>query len=398
MNTLLNETVQEACPNASRILVFPFNLLSHYLRCIQLVKPLVGSYQVYIAGSANYNYWIKKNAISTFDFNDYNAEEVIHCSMNFDFSWMNKQEVERVFLEQVKAIQKYKPHVVIGDASNTLKMAAEYCGVKYISLLNGYMSKYYIYTRRLPRVHPAFKYSQKLPPNVFDKITNVAERIAFWHVHKPFRAIRKKYKLNYVSSFLNEYEGDVTLLCDVKELFPQKELPRNYKWIGPLYFNEPNVEVDNMKFISNVKKNILVSMGSTGNWDELSFLAKPPFDEFNIITSGDKNKVLKAAHIHSVPFLNNCSLMPQMDLLICHGGNGTIYQALAHGVPVLACTSIFEQDYNMQRIEELSLGERFEPTKNKIEIYEMVKKWMGLKSSTAHLRIKAKIDAEKYGK
>jgi UDP:flavonoid glycosyltransferase YjiC (YdhE family) len=48
--------------------------------------------------------------------------------------------------------------------------------------------------------------------------------------------------------------------------------------------------------------------------------------------------------------------MAACDLVICHGGNGTIYQALQHGKPVIGIPTLADQKFNMRRVEALGLG------------------------------------------
>ena len=68
------------------------------------------------------------------------------------------------------------------------------------------------------------------------------------------------------------------------------------------------------------------------------------------------------------------AVLNHVDLMICHGGNGTIYQALAQGVPILGLTSIFEQEWNMNRVEELGLGEYLSSMEPTEQLLEQVKK------------------------
>ena len=44
------------------------------------------------------------------------------------------------------------------------------------------------------------------------------------------------------------------------------------------------------------------------------------------------------------------------DVVVCHGGNGTIYQALSNGAPVIGLPEFHDQEFNMQRVEALGLG------------------------------------------
>lgn len=48
--------------------------------------------------------------------------------------------------------------------------------------------------------------------------------------------------------------------------------------------------------------------------------------------------------------------MKVCDLVVCHGGNGTIYQALEQGRPIIGIPTIPDQDFNMRRVEALGVG------------------------------------------
>ena len=49
-------------------------------------------------------------------------------------------------------------------------------------------------------------------------------------------------------------------------------------------------------------------------------------------------------------------VMEACDLVVCHGGNGTIYQALRHGRPIIGIPTIPDQAFNMRRVEALGVG------------------------------------------
>src|SRR5437764_9010950 len=52
------------------------------------------------------------------------------------------------------------------------------------------------------------------------------------------------------------------------------------------------------------------------------------------------------------------ALMNAADAVVSHGGNGTVYQALSCGVPIIGFPSIFDQEINMQRVCALGAGLR----------------------------------------
>ncbi|MEO6303969.1 MAG: hypothetical protein ABIP51_12435 [Bacteroidia bacterium] len=338
-----------------KILIFPFDLLSHYLRCITLAESYK-DYEILFAFSEKYDPFIKKAGFNSFKVESFDPVEVMKCAAEFNFSWLNCNSIESVLQSQIKVINDLKPYFVIGDTSPTLKMAAEFTKVKYIALMNGYMSKYYSNVRALSITHSGHKHLSKLPENISNPITTFAENIAFKIVHKPFRKIRRKYGLSKITNYLNEMEGDENLLCDEPWLFPQNKLPANYKVIGPLLYASTENEKEFLSTLNPLKPTICVCLGSSGNWNALQFLSEKKYNLFNLVVAGDLNKILQGEHIYHKEFVNLNEILPQCFFMICHGGNGTIYEGIKHKIFMLCLTSHFEQEWNVQQISKLNLG------------------------------------------
>ncbi len=329
--------------------------MSHYLRCITLAQSYI-EYDVLFAYSPKYDIFVRKAGFESFKVDAFNAEEVMACAKEFNFSWLNYDSIERVFLAQSKVIKEFKPYMVIGDTSPTLKMAAEVNVIKYIALMNGYMSKFYDGVRPVSRTHYSYEYVNKLPLKLGDVITKFAEKAAFKKVHRPFRVLRKKYGLKHVPDYLSELDGDENLICDEDYLFPQKNLPQWYTVIGPLFYSSNNMEKKLLSQLDGNKPTICVCLGSSGNINELSFLSYEKYSCLNIIVAGDKDRVINGSHIYHKDFVNLDKILPKCSFLICHGGNGTIYEALRHKTYMLCLTSHFEQEWNVKRLERLNLG------------------------------------------
>ena len=60
--------------------------------------------------------------------------------------------------------------------------------------------------------------------------------------------------------------------------------------------------------------------------------------------------------IYVESFLDGDLVMEESDLVVCHGGNGTIYQALLHGKPIIGIPTIPDQGFNMRRVQALGIG------------------------------------------
>lgn len=348
-----------------QILIFPFDLMSHYLRCITLAAKY-SDYEVLFAYSQKYDALVKKAGFNSFYVEQFNSSEVMDKAAKFDFSWLNYLDLERVYLSQVKVIEELKPYLVISDTSPTLKMASEKTNVKCVALMNAYMSKHYKGVRGVSRTHYSYEYLKKLPQSIAIFITKIAEKAAFKKVHEPFKRLRKTYGLGKKKFYLDELEGDENLICDSPDIFSIKNAPYNYKVIGPLLYKQSNNENELITSLNNSKKNICVCLGSSGNWSALKFLSNNKYRAVNWIIAGDVKNEIKGAHIFSKDFINLDKILPLCDLLICHGGNGTIYEGLKHAKYMLFLTNHFEQEWNAQRLSELGNGIQINDNPEKI--------------------------------
>jgi len=367
------------------------DMASHYLRCLELCKKLKDQFDLKIANSERFEDFIKRLNIETFETENFDPEQIVDATVKFDFSWINRENIERVLYSQLNVIQEFEPDFVLGDTSLPLKIASEKTDTIFISLLNGYMTKYYRFTRNVSRNHPGYQYSDKMPASFFNLLVRLIEYVSFRKIHEPFRRIRKELNLSSQHYFLDEFEGDVNLICDLPELFPQKKHNKNYHFIGPLFYRGSDCEKDILEFIGDHHPNILVSMGSTGNWEKISFLNDPIFKEFKIIVSNQDNPIMYRPNTLSRSFINHTAILDKIDIVICHGGNGTIYQALSHGIPVLCITNNFEQEWNSQRIDELELGTSINNISNVIEIRRIIDFWKNRKRSNRFIKIQENI-------
>lgn len=363
------------------ILFFPFPLLSHYLRCLQLASVLKDDFEILFPASVTYNSFVFEAGFDTFSCENFDARAVMEKMNRFDFTWLNTSDIERVFLSQVKAIEQYSPVAVLGDAAPTIKMAAEKVNIPYFSLINGYLTKYYDCSRALPQRFIISQFLHLLPSKPVVWLSNIGEIIVFKNIHIPFSKLRAKYHLNKKNNYLDELEGDFNFICDLVDIFPQKTLPGNYKIIGPLFYQSDKKENNVLDKINNGKRTILISTGSANEIGALEFLKSDYFNKFNIVIAGKKNLLPGKSNVIYNEFLNTNSILPFVDVTICHGGNGTIYQSLAYGVPVICFPLHMEQEWNAERINQLRLGTTLSKINHGKQLMEQIEYWMDKKNT-----------------
>jgi MGT family glycosyltransferase len=110
-------------------------------------------------------------------------------------------------------------------------------------------------------------------------------------------------------------------------------------------------------------KLIYFSLGSLGSADVelmrrvIAALAKTPHRY--IVSKGPLHSEIELAdNMYGAEFLPQTSILPQVDLVITHGGNNTVTEALHFGKPMVLLPLFWDQYDNAQRIHELGFGVR----------------------------------------
>lgn len=337
------------------VLVFPFNLMAHYLRCLKYVETLEGK-DVFFQSSSKYDHFVEMNGYSVFKAESFDESYVLNSFEKFHFKWLNLSDIERITHSIISIIKKFKPEFIIGDTHPCLKMACETTNTRYVSILNGYMTNYYALERGLPQKSRIRKSLLLLPSKLNSSITRFGEKIVFKFIHRHFNKIRRSLSLQVIDSFLEELEGDQTLICDDEFFYPQIHLPNNYSFIGPLIYQTNKNENLLINQLNPNNKNICISLGSSGNIGDWRFLNDDYFSDYKIIVTGKVPSLKQFKNVLTQEFINLEQILPLCSLLICHGGNGTIYLALKSNTPVICIPRHLEQEWNARRIEELGLG------------------------------------------
>jgi MGT family glycosyltransferase len=108
---------------------------------------------------------------------------------------------------------------------------------------------------------------------------------------------------------------------------------------------------------------IYVSLGSLGSGDVplmkrlVEVLAETPHRY--VVSKGPQHAEYELAdNMIGEEFLPQVSLLPQVDLVITHGGNNTTTECLHHGKPMVMLPIFWDQHDNAQRIDETGFGTR----------------------------------------
>lgn len=265
----------------------------------------------------------------------------------------------KVFIKaEQKLYERFRPDLVLIDNRPTARTSADASGLKTVSVLNAHMSNY----RRIP----FFSYIQlagtaRVPGlGLADRLENTIENLLYDRlVMGGLNKLRHRLNLERLFAYEHE-EANLSLLADTPEFNPTTRLPIHIKYIGPITWHNVLPAPTCLDKLDPGKTTAYFTLGSEG-LDEL-------VGELGILTSQGIQVVVATgaanvadglsppAGVFLEQYVNTDLLLPHCHLVCCHGGNGTLYQALSFGLPVVVVSTHAEQHYGGKRIQQLGFG------------------------------------------
>ena len=81
-----------------------------------------------------------------------------------------------------------------------------------------------------------------------------------------------------------------------------------------------------------------------------------------IVSLGPQHELLRLAdNMTGAEFLPQPAILPQVDLVVTHGGNNTVTECFHNGLPMVVLPLFWDQYDNAQRVAETGFGVRLDP-------------------------------------
>ncbi|MDP3296873.1 MAG: glycosyltransferase [Thermodesulfovibrionia bacterium] len=349
------------------ILILPYtHTISHVSRPLLIAKELRNrGHEVVFAGESPKIKFIQQGGFTVVPLYEPDPDILFGNIRRGKLKFVSDSEIERMIEADIALFKKVKPDIVLTDGRFTAPISTHIAGLKHAAIVNVSSTEY--------RAFPYIPFFEWIPDwfihrntgawRSLDLINLKLEMFVFDNVTNIFKKLSKKYGTKKTITATNCLTGkDITLLADIPEYFPAKSLPSNYFYIGPLTWKSNIPPRSWWPPEKNNKPLIYITMGTTGIGDffhkvyELFKASKMTA----IITTGAQvsNMETIEGKIYVEPFIDGDLVMEQCDLVVCHGGNGTIYQALQHGKPIIGIPTIPDQKFNMRRVEALGIGKK----------------------------------------
>ena len=332
------------------------NSLSHITKCLSIRDILQSNrHEVHIAIGAKHANFLANLGISHHILADIQETD----SGGFpSFKWFsNIETIANCIQAEVALINKIKPDRVLGVFRFTLYASSRIAKVPYDSLICGCMIPESTEVLGFAENDPGIELQQKYLENFF-RFAGMKTSLAF-----------KKFGLDPINDIRFALKGERTFLWDFPEFMP---LPKHSKLIhiGPISLNHWPYDAVNLDPILDSKYPIaVVSFGTcvTDNTTVLRIVklllelgykvivaAGGQSEMFAVGQSDPRVVVLKYAPL--------AKIFPFASLLVTHGGQMTVFEALQNKVPVLVMPLQPEQAHNGVCLERIGCGNRLIPS------------------------------------
>lgn len=283
-----------------------------------------------------------------------------------ELAFVTKSTLMKMIKSDILLFKKVKPDLVLTDGRFSAMISTQLCNIPHAAIVNASSTEY----RSVPYI-PIFEESflNKIKNDKFkslcDRINLTFEMSVFDSAMNVFTRLSKEFKLPVKVTATNCLAGkDITFLADIPEYFPVKNKPENYHYIGPITWRRdisPPLP-SWWPLADDNRPKVYITMGTTGEGNLFSKIYNQfkGSDLISIVTTGSQTELFKTIpdKIYVEDYMDGEMVIEHSNVVVCHGGNGTIYQALSLGKPVIGIPTIPDQDYNMRRVEALGVGVR----------------------------------------
>ena len=254
------------------ILVIPYtHTISHISRPLLIAKELRNrGHEVVFAGESPKINFIEEEGFSILPLYEPNPDLLYGNIRKGKLKFVSDAEVERMIDADIALFKEIKPDIVLTDGRFTAPISTHIAGLRHAAIVNVSSTEY----RALPYIPlfewipDWFKHRNTGAWRSLDLINLKLEMFVFDNVMSIFKKLSEKYRLKKNITATNCLTGkDITLLADIPEYFPTRNLPKNYHYIGPLTWKSNFSPSSWRPPKKNNEPLIYITMGTTGIGD-----------------------------------------------------------------------------------------------------------------------------------
>jgi MGT family glycosyltransferase len=333
------------------------NWLSHVSRVLEIAKALREmGHRVLFAAEGSYTKLPRAAGFEVQPVQTLDPQRALKCSRSGRANWLTSELLTEHVEEERRLFDRLRPDLVLGDFRLSLSTSCELARVPLAVLLNAAWTNYSAVRLKAPE-HLAV--TRLLGKPLATWLMPAIKHLILKVDAAPFNRLRRELGLAPRSNVLDLWRGDLNLLLDIPEYGPTRHLPPNYHYVGPVLW-EPDSRVPPwLERLDPHRPTVYFTMGSTGNpgffTEAIEAFGGSEY-QCLVTTAG----LVQLRHVPDNFFITEYApgskLLERSDVVVCQGGHGTIYQALAAGVPIIGIPTMHDQEFNLDRVESLGVG------------------------------------------
>ncbi|MCX6032703.1 MAG: glycosyltransferase [Chloroflexi bacterium] len=340
------------------VFIFPFgHVLSHVARCLMIARGLreIGC-RVLFGGDGRY---LELPRQEGFDIRpsveiDYGIFLTAARKPLAGVGAFTAELAGRMVEDELRLYREVKPDLVLYDLHVSAATSAQVAGIPHAAVVNAYLTRY-----------SATEWVS-FPPLLRLALEPLRRRLNVG----PANRMRRRYGLPPIPTWEALYHSDLVLMPDIPELAPTRNLPGHIHYTGPLIWEPDGALPDALERPRPGRKLLYFTLGSTGLPATIQAViaALRDSDYFVVVSTGDLAAPTDLGplpeNFYVTRYLPGSQVMKQCDLVICHGGNSTVYQALTAGVPVIAIPTHMDQRLNAELLANTGAGAFLKPAES----------------------------------
>jgi MGT family glycosyltransferase len=263
--------------------------------------------------------------------------------------------------ETGEMVAKIQPDVAVADIMTpAAALAAEMAGVPVATLVP------HVYPHMAPGF-PIYSIGARLPrtrlgARIWERANERFVEPALRQGRDQLNESRRRLGLPprpWVHTMLSH---ELTMVATLPQLEYPREWPAWAKVVGPLMWEPPGEKVEPPPGDGPV---VLVAPSTAQDREHrllraaLEGLAGEPVRVIATWNGREPDPpIAPPPNAVLVPWLSYSQTMPACDVVVCHGGHGTLVRALANGCPVVVCPAVGDMAENASRVDWAGLGVR----------------------------------------
>jgi len=274
----------------------------------------------------------------------------------------SRAEIERNIAAELEMLDRITPAAAVVDFRPTMFVSARARRIPVISLVGGvWLYQYAAKPYRALRTYQFYDTVRRLAGDSAERVMPFLVRLAMRYKMLPFALAYRRHGLAPKWTPWEMIVGDYNLILDTELLSPMKPLPENFRRVGPIFWTADVPLPDRIRKLDRRTSIIYVTLGSTGHGDLFRHLLRVLGEtEYQVVMSTGGQVAFAPGeiprNIYVEAYVAGLLTSEVADLVIHHGGAGTVYQTLSAGRPSITIATHFEQELLGAAIEDQGAG------------------------------------------